>query len=181
MSKEPAARYRMADQLGHILESLRERGGAQTVSGISASTRPPQPNAPTLPNMPAAPTYPAPQQYGGQTYNNPGTPPPQAPYAGVDPLPTQRVDLAPNAPGMPVQRPLYPQQQAGYTPNTPYYPPQGQPPVGSSQQYSQPYVPPRAAAPASGLDMVTIALAILAFFAVACLIPLYIAVFQARA
>jgi hypothetical protein len=35
-------------------------------------------------------------------------------------------------------------------------------------------------APTSAFDAVTIALAVLAFFAVLCLIPLYIAVFQAR-
>ncbi len=181
MSKEPAARYRMADQLGHILESLRERSNSQTVNNMPAAPRASQPNAPTLPNMPAAPMYPAPQQQYVQPSTNyvpQGTPPPQTPYAGVDPMPTQRVNLAPNAPGMPVQRPMYPQQQAGYPPTAPYYPPQ--PPQGSSQQYSQPYIPARAGT-SSSLDMVTAALAILAFFAVACLIPLYIAVFQARA
>jgi hypothetical protein len=43
--------------------------------------------------------------------------------------------------------------------------------------YSQPHEPVESS---GGLDVVTIMLAILAFFAVACLIPLYIAVFQAR-
>jgi hypothetical protein len=40
-------------------------------------------------------------------------------------------------------------------------------------RYTEPQAP-------LGLDWITIALAVIAFFAVACLIPLYIAVFQAR-
>ncbi len=178
MSKEPTQRYRMADQLGHILTGLQERGSAQTITNLPAA-RPP--SMPTVPNQPPVmpttqPQYPPPSGY---------TPRPQQPLVGVDPMPTtQRVDLAPHAPGttMPNQRPMgYPPQQPGYPPQqqTPYYNP-NVPPPGSSQQYSRPYVPPRASTMGGSLDFVTIALAILAFFAVACLIPLYIAVLQAR-
>ncbi|MDX2160538.1 MAG: protein kinase [bacterium] len=180
MSKEGEQRYRMADQLGHILSSLRERGSAQTVTNMPAARPPMPPNiAPTVPNQPVVPLPPTAPQYIPQ-----GTPPPRMP----DPQPTQRVDLAPNAPGvtMPGQRPMgYPQQQ-GYPQNAPYYNPapntlpQSTPPPGSSQPYySQPYQPPRTETVRS-LDMVTIALAILAFLSVACLIPLYIAVINAR-
>ncbi|MFN8530773.1 MAG: protein kinase [Anaerolineae bacterium] len=180
MSKEPAQRYRMADQLGHILMSLRERGSAQTLGNIPV-VRPSQtpPSAPTVQNQPVVPLPPTQPQY-----------PPQQGYAGqgmpprMPDLPnTQRVDLAPVAPGttMPGQRPMgYPQQQ-GYPPSTqagPYYNPT-QPPPGSSQPYySQPYQPKRRSQATGSLDTVTIALAFLAFMAVACLIPLYIAVDQ---
>jgi hypothetical protein len=60
----------------------------------------------------------------------------------------------------------------------PYQVPQSTGSTGA--YYSQPLYDSRRQAPASSLDIVTIALAVLAFFAVACLIPLYIAVFQAR-
>lgn len=185
MSKEPASRYRMADQLGHILQSLKERGSQQTMT--SAPRVPPPSSAPTVANIPAvpAPTYPA-----------------QPSYQGVDPMPTtQRVDLAPVAPGNNAMRPpgvpqpmqpapmqggQNPQQFQQVAPMPGNYPP----PSFNTQGYtpstpSQPlYTPPpyvRNRTETSGsLDIVTIALAILAFFAVACLIPLYIAVFQAR-
>ena len=177
MSKEPAARYRMADQLGHILASYRDRGREDTI----AQQRPAAPTivpsvAPTLPNvspapstqLPPPPPTPAWQQ---QTWQQGSRPPiPQ----GVEPLgnPTQRYDLAPNAPNTAYQqgRPQQPspfgaQQHSGNT----------------SQVYATPYPqrPVRQDVP-SPLDIITILLAILAFFSVACLIPLYIAVFQAR-
>jgi hypothetical protein len=89
---------------------------------------------------------------------------------GVEPQPTQRYDLAPNAPGYRAQgqqpSPFAAQQHSA---------------SGSSSQLFTPYPqrPARQEIP-SPLDIVTIMLAILAFFSVACLIPLYIAVFQAR-
>ena len=55
-------------------------------------------------------------------------------------------------------------------------------PIGStSQVYTPTYGQrPTRSESKSPLDIITILLAILAFFSVACLIPLYIAVFQAR-
>ena len=88
MSKEPAARYRMADQLGHILGSYRDRRDAPIIS------MPPQApvQAQSAPWQPVSPPAPSPQQ----------PPLPQ----GVEPLPTQRYDLAPNAPqSCPLQPP----------------------------------------------------------------------------
>jgi serine/threonine-protein kinase len=177
MSKEPSARYRMADQLGHILISYRDRGkehaqAAQSVAPppVSPATqqRPPvvppaQSSSPVTPPPPQAQIWP-PAPQGAQS----------APYSGS--MPTERYGLAPLAPGQPVyeqQRPAapapyaapFPPQQSGNTSG--YYPP--------SQQYEPVDEPAQ-----QSVDMVTIALAILAFFAVACLIPLYIAVFQAR-
>jgi serine/threonine-protein kinase len=154
MSKEAANRYRMADQLGHILSSLRERGRDVTAPNASV---PPRPSAPTVPNMPVVtpqPQYPAP-------------PPMQRPLSEASP--TQRYDLAPNAPPVFNNRPqgatVYPQQPGS---------------SGNTSQYYTASPIPEYRQPPSTLDVVTIALALLAFFAVACLIPLYIAVFQAR-
>ncbi|HVU12660.1 MAG TPA: protein kinase [Phototrophicaceae bacterium] len=173
MSKEPASRYRMADQLGHILGSYRERGREDTISQQRATPPPMQPTLPNAANQPSTLPPPPPtwqQQTWQQGTAQPRTPLPQ----GVEPLPpqTQRYDLAPNAPGtFQAGRPQQPspfaaQQHSGNT----------------SQIYTPAYQqrpPARQEAP-SPLDVVTIMLAILAFFSVGCLIPLYIAVFQAR-
>lgn len=160
MSKEPAARYRMADQLGHILISYRDR--KDSAPGISMP--PPAPaQSQSVPWQPVSP----PVQ-------------PQSLPHGVDPLPTQRYDLAPNAPqSVPYNRPAHqdPAVQQPYQ-SSPFNPPQSSGNTGA--YYSQPlYERSRQEVPPT-LDLVTIALAVLAFFAVACLIPLYIAVFQAR-
>ena len=158
MSKEPAARYRMADQLGHILISIRDR---KEVAPTMSNIQPPAPVAPS----------------GWQ----PATPQPTAqplPH-GVEPLPTQRYDLAPNAPqSVPYNRPAVPQASVPQPyQNSPFNSAQSTGNTGA--YYSQPLQERRHDVP-STLDLVTIALAVLAFFAVACLIPLYIAVFQAR-
>lgn len=177
MSKEPSQRYRMADQLGNILISYRDKGGESIAASVSIPPRAPNP-------IPAPPVTPPPTA-------QPATYPPPAPLPNpaavipppVDPIPTQRYDLAPNAPRPPAYDP-----RSGASVQSPYTPPPGStgripaPPTASgnsSLYYSQPYDRHRAEAP-STLDAVTIALAVLAFFAVACLIPLYIAVFQAR-
>ncbi len=146
MSKDPAQRYRMADQLGNVLKSYQERE-----RGVHISTPPPMPSA-TIPQMPQQPAY---QQ--------------QRP---LDPIPTQRVDLAPSPP-----------QFGGYAPPVANpYPVQNSAPVSqpyNSQSYSAPYMPNEGRR-RSSLDVPTMVLALLAFMSVACLIPLYIAVFQAR-
>jgi hypothetical protein len=97
----------------------------------------------------------------------------------VEPLPTQRYDLAPNAPQqVPYNRPPgYQEAQQPYQ-SQPYYPQQMTGNTGA--YYSQPLQDRTQREAPPTLDLVTIALAVLAFFAVACLIPLYIAVFQAR-
>jgi eukaryotic-like serine/threonine-protein kinase len=202
MSKEAAARYRMADQLGRILETYRDRGRQYTVPNqpvVGAPSLPPPPAAPTVQNLPpvpqSAPYTPSPMQNAGYA---PAAPlPTPLPY-GVEPLPTQRVDLAPNAPRspaydrqppppppapqMPMQPPVMQNPQASYPQAAalPPYEPQLQSDRMRSGQ-SGPYYPPveRDGSLPPTLDLVTIALAILAFFAVACLLPLYIAVYQA--
>lgn len=177
MSKEPMQRYSMAGQLESVLETYQSQSRPRPplTSGSTRGTVLPSPaptmTAPTLPT-PAPPMSPTvPSAIPPMTYPSPAQaqyPPRQFSSAG-EPLPTQRVDLAPNAPG-------------GYTPYPPANPsPYGMNPSGGTSQYypsqSQP-IDPRDLP--SAFDAITIALAALAFFAVACLIPLYVAVFQAR-
>ncbi len=181
MSKEPSARFRMADQLGHVLESYRARGREQTISHPPVSSPPPQQSRPTTPppqqSRPAAPPPPhLPFSQVGPAY--PQTPRPNTPEAA----PTQRYSAAPEAPNsVPPARPSSipsPFERPAQTP--PPQEPTAQHDLGITgrQYYSQPLN--RQEDISSGLDIVTIILAGLAFFAVACLIPLYIAVLQAR-
>lgn len=163
MSKEPSARYRMADQLGHILKSYWESSQQHTAFNphVSRPVTPP----PSLPGehssqgMPTGgapvpgPSVPSPL---GRSYNAPTTPaaqnlpaPPATPWPMASDTGSQRL-----AQSAPVQQP-----------------------TDSSQYYTRP--PVERGDFSSGLDVVTILLAIVAFFAVACLIPLWIAVFQA--
>ncbi len=157
MSKDPAQRYRMADQLGNVLRAYLERGypaGTGMPAPVQAA---PGVQAPpvTYPAPPAAPAWPTPAPPPGPLYQSQSAPPA-----------TQRVDLAPGALG-----------SAGYS--VPVQRPAMNPPP-TAQGYSSRYVPVR---PEEGreptLDVPTIVLAVLAFMAVACLIPLYLAVFQA--
>jgi eukaryotic-like serine/threonine-protein kinase len=185
MSKEPAMRYRMADQLGNILSSYRDRRRQELASG-SAPARPVVP--PTQPNQPVIPP-PQPQQpaqiWPPQQQQVPIPPAPQIPVAPPIPynrpndMQTRNYGLAPEAP----QVPNYSRSAGtGYIPPQPYT-------AGNSPSErlsrtggvynSRPYEP-EVEPPASTFDPVTIALALLAFVSVACLIPLYIAVFQAH-
>lgn len=193
MSKEKTARYRMADQLGRILESYRDRGRQYTAPNMPVANTP-RPAAPTTPNTPPVNVYPQqsslpvmpaqPQPSGVTQPRMPATP--QSLPQGVEPLPTQRMDLAPNAPQVPMypaRAPAQPQmqgvpQQQPFPFDPPMLDSQRLRSGNSSQLYPPPYEQPQDIP--QTLDLVTIALAILAFFAVACLIPLYIAVFQAR-
>ena len=214
MAKEPASRYRMADQLGHVLISYRDRGREHTSSnrsvapgvslppqpqqqeplvpgasgrmpppppGVSRGTQPPQyptqysagqapPQQPIQPmQSQAAPSIPSWQQPGATpTARNVPPPPPGA---------TQRNSIAPDAPqGIDYGRPAAPGNRATVSSPFPQTPPQ----EGSGlYRPVSPYADEEEEVP-GGMDIVTIALAVLAFFAVACLIPLYIAVFTAR-
>ncbi|MCK6577682.1 MAG: protein kinase [Anaerolineae bacterium] len=196
MSKEPEQRYRMADQLKSILEGLIERGGAEQLS--SSLSAPPGNTSPTIassgkgsgnerqatPPPVSQPGIPLPpystKASGWQGAQMPPPPSGSTPLPrGVEPLPpTQRVDLAPSAPAQPfaAQRPAF--GGATHQPTA-----GGQPFSGNTSQLYPPAAnahvqPPQRVPPA--LDVVTILLAMVAFMAVACLIPLYILVFQAR-
>jgi eukaryotic-like serine/threonine-protein kinase len=186
MSKEPAARYRTADQLGHVLESYRDRGREQTMN-ISHAFRPVQPPPPPQ-DQRSHPQQPQQSYSQGQSalpFSQPGQPAPQPlPFTQGQPAaPTQRYDVAPNAPpANPYNRP----QQSPFDQAGQQFPPQNTAPQawsGGVSQQNQPFqsrpldrydeAPP-------ALDVVTIALAVLAFFAVLCLIPLWIQVYIAR-
>jgi eukaryotic-like serine/threonine-protein kinase len=183
MSKEPDQRYRMADQLGHILTSYRDRGRQETMAAPVSNVPPPPP--PTQPRAPqqyvpppnSLPTMPASQRPANQA----GLTQPSVPPADQ----TMRYSPAPHAPGQPPynQQNAYPQQnyqQGGqplYTPQN--YQTTPMPPNSDSGYYTpslrgeQEELPPL-------FDGVTLALAALAALAVMCLIPLWIAVLAAR-
>lgn len=161
MSKEPSARYRMADQLGHILKSYRDSSQQHTAFNphISRPVTPP----PSLPGEPSPSRAAAVQPPAGHIPSPLGqsqaartTPapenlpvPPATPWPTVSDTGSQRLSQS-----APVQQP-----------------------TDSRQYYTRPPVEHEGVT--GGLDVVTILLAIVAFFAVACLIPLWIAVFQA--
>lgn len=216
MSKEPAMRYRTADQLGHVLESYRDRGrdltspnapayrppAPQPPPQFSQQAAPPQqyapppvqPQYPPQSSMPSAPLpfssnqpanpMPLPFTQGQQPSNaqSPFQQPPPLPFTQGQPAtnePTQRYSLAPEAP----QTPSYgrSQQQQPVAPSGAQQYPQPTPPQWGTPGNSQPlyqYDHDQGVPPA--LDAVTIALAVLAFFAVLCLIPLWIQVYLAR-
>lgn len=185
MSKEPAARYRMADQLGHILRSYRERSRALT------STNPPveQPK-PVEPSVPPPPPPPPLSQSRPFVTQQPVSRPPTVPQT-INPI-------WPTNPQPPVSLPEQstPTQQYGLAPQA--YEPSLRPsatvpptranssatsiPWEVSRGHSSPYMPSTYREPdtqQSGLDFVTISLAILALIAVFGLIPLFIIVFRA--
>jgi eukaryotic-like serine/threonine-protein kinase len=153
MSKEPTDRYQMADQLGQILISYRDRER----QARPISTEPPPRQSIPPPAQPAQRTPPPPTAIPGQSQVAP---------------PTQRYNAAPNAPRFPQSdsRPFasIPASNLDSRPLTNRFP------------YNQNLTSPRERTPPPLLDGVTIALAVLAFMSVACLIPLYIAVFLAR-
>lgn len=185
MSKNPSDRYGMADQLGRVLETYRDKGRNVTAPHPAHRSTPPPPPR-TIPSsaqvQPPSP-YPSPPPAAPQTQ----------PRGYADP--TQRYSVAPDAP----QSPNYGGQQGKQIhPLTEQHsiipPPPRSMATGEPQYQTGPYpsTPPQTGPYRTGpyspdeelpssLDVVTIALAALAFLAVACLIPLYIAVFQARA
>ncbi len=192
MSKEPSARYRTADQLGHVLESYRDRGKEQTFPGAPAFQPAPPPVQPAQqPPLPySQPQHPPLQPLPYSQPQQPVQPPPlpfSQPQAPVN-LPhdpaaqTERYSVAPNAPqSQPYNRPAV--QSPFESPSTPQQPfpsqsGQSQPWTGGSSQPLYPRRQEEDIPPA--LDVVTIALAVLAFFAVLCLIPLWIQVYLAR-
>ena len=121
----------------------------------------------------------------GQQPSNAQSPfqqPPPLPFTQGQPAtnePTQRYSLAPEAP----QTPSYgrPQQQQPVAQSGAQQYPQPTPPQWGTPGNSQPlYQYDRDQGVPPALDAVTIALAVLAFFAVLCLIPLWIQVYLAR-
>lgn len=152
------------------------------------SSRPVEPRQQTAPPPPPAPSAgnrtppPMPAPVNPQSRQQPPiqqTPPP----AGSDVM-TQRVNAAPDSYQYP-QQPLRPQGPRMSQPASPLVAPPQPPAVEQPANYynSRPLQPQRPEAlevPRGLFDPVTLALAALALIAVVCLIPLYIAVFQAR-
>jgi serine/threonine-protein kinase len=179
MSKEPTLRYRMADQLGHILRTYRDRSHAPT----SSSNMPVDLPESVPPSIPAPPMRQAPPPLAPQqTFSRPPripqpstlprmpevTPPPTQPQYTP---PTEQYGLAPQAVD-------YGMRQANSVRRTESAAP-WESPRGDTGAYLPPPTFQNAEPPPSSLDFVTIALAILALIAVFGLIPLFIIVFRA--
>jgi serine/threonine-protein kinase len=205
MAKEPAERFRDADQFSARIKQYREQANGATinnaksvippappVAGAAAPEVPPappvMPRQPTPPPANAAPVPTRPPGVGATPYI------PPVPPASSEP--TMKFSAAPAAPN-----PYNPRQQAPAPgmgpvadPRSPMYPSggpapqQGYPvpparPFGPDSgqyfppQYSQPMRPMEAG---EGRDYVTIALAILAVIAILGLIPVWVIALSAR-
>ncbi len=159
MNKRPHDRYKHADQLGHILQEIRERSRQASRPSASGRMAPPvaanQRSRVPVPSIPSpAPARPAPA---------PRAPMPIAPRRPAAPLPTARAAI-PQAAASPPTNPgaSNPLLNADGTIN-----------VEASGGYTGPFVPKRQSK-ADGADIVTIILVILAFLAVVGLAPLYL-------
>ena len=159
MSKRPNDRYKHADQLGHILQQVRDRSrhsSQQTASGRMApptvvggrGARAPAPARP----QPQAPAYAAPAR--------------RAPLPVDSRRGTEAASRA--APVMPPADP-----QTIPAPANPLLNPDGTINPEATGGYTGPFLP-RRQAKGQGADIVTIILVILAFLAVAGLVPLYL-------
>ena len=152
MSKRPNDRYKHADQLGHILQQIRERRRA--APGASPAERMMPPTAVrqqgTSPRLQAAPTR-------SPKIAPPPVPVRREPAAGSQPAVRSATGEAPAIPGPP----------------NPLFNPDGTINVEATGGYSGPFLPQRQAK-REGADVVTIILVILAFIAVAGLAPLYL-------
>ncbi|MBZ0293666.1 MAG: protein kinase [Anaerolineae bacterium] len=194
MSKEPSMRYRLADQLGQVLKSYRDRSQQHTAVGFSTSNPPSMSHSAPLPPPPPSASRPLPNPSQSPSASRPLASPQRPAFGGSSrnapasqessersrPFITQR--HASTGPSQTVQhaqgnstRQAEPQFRAIDSPLQP-----GQQYEESHRLRSRPLESTEYRASAvSSLDMVTIGLALVAFFAVACLIPLYIAVLQA--
>lgn len=160
MSKRPNNRYKHADQLGHILQEIRERG-RNSAQRTAAGRMAPRTVAGGQPAVSAPPAIP-PQAPG---YAAPAARAP-IPIAPRRPAPSDaRVSAAsPQIPAPPA---------TGSGPSGPLLYPDGTINVDATGGYTGPFVPKRQAK-REGADIVTIVLVILAFLAVAGLVPLYL-------
>jgi serine/threonine protein kinase len=172
MAKDASQRYRMADQLGHILTSYKDRSNTRTENSEPApQVIPPVERPPSIPEPPRRPEV-LPESnppVSSQKLNDRQRTPEQA-------APTMRFGPAPVAP-QPQQyhpRPNIQDSQALVRSNA-------APWEARQEHSSQLYMPPDSyeVPSSSRLDFVTVALAILALIAVFGLIPLYIIVWRA--
>ena len=166
LSKEPASRYRTADQLGRILVSYRRQGQVTTDQVPEVAQDEPRPEtAATVPPGQSTPVQAA------LPSNGPYSRPVSGLSGPTSRVPDPRAEVATNL----------------YT-RPPYSSPATVPSVPAVAPY--PVLPPRppdpmiqsryrASEPPQQLDLVTLVLAFIAFIAVVLLIPLWIAVYQA--
>ncbi len=160
MSKRPNDRYKHADQLGHILQEIRERSRRAAQPTASARMAPP--------------TAVGSQALRRSTASNPTKAPAYASPPARAPIPIAPSRSAPlisrGSPAIPAT-PANPPAPPG-SPN-PLLNPDGTINVEATGGYTGPFVPKRQAK-GEGADIVTIILVILAFLAVAGLAPLYL-------
>ncbi|PJF41648.1 MAG: serine/threonine protein kinase [Chloroflexi bacterium] len=166
MSKEPSARYRMADQLGRILEDIQKRGQQNTID-VVPPVQPPAPQPPQPVNTQPPPVV------------RPAPPAPIQPQGQQRVAPTSRINLAPEAPnpigGTP--RPPTIPQPPNNRPQPIHIPPA--PGVSEPIGYTGRFNPQSRMTDeelSQGFDVVTFLLAGIAFVAVSGLIVLWIIV-----
>lgn len=159
MNKRPNDRYNHADQLGHILQQIRERRRSapqQTAAGRMAPPTVVGQQAASVHSQPAPHRRPVP--------------------APSPPIPMRRASVAASgsSPGVMGQRPVDPSGAAPDIPGppNPLFNRDGSINVDATGGYSGPFLPKRQAK-REGADVVTILLIVLAFLAVAGLAPLY--------
>ncbi len=161
LSKEPASRYRTADQLGRILISYRRQGQVTTDQVPEVTQNEPQPDtAATVP--PTEGPIHLKSDYGMQ---------PVAPAANGVRAPDPRAEAPTNLYTQPPYRGPATTPGMAPVPSQNYYPPR--PPESMIQSRYRANEPPQQ------LDLVTLVLAFIAFIAVVLLIPLWIAIYQA--
>jgi len=196
MSKEASGRYREADQLGNVLQSFKNRSRDRTainpqVPSSEASHKPhiPQPPHPHTPRNrpPGIGIPPTSSESVDVTAKYSAAPNAPQPYDPRRPYPSEAQE--PPAHSNPIKSQPQPFEQR-YTPPPPQPVPHPQPPqIQSSYQSGigdSDYFRAQASQPLqvndgdNGIDYVTIILAILAFIAVAGLVPLWIVVFVSR-
>lgn len=165
MSKRPNDRYKHADQLGHILQQVRERrrsSAQQTAPGRMAP--------PTVTGQQPAPQSPRPVPHSAPNYSAPAPPVPHAPrraaFSAPQPQPSAGSGAIPAGAFAGSTR-------SAPNPPSPLFNPDGTINVDVTGGYSGPF-PPQRQAKGDGADIVTIMLVILAFLAVAGLVPLYL-------
>ena len=191
MSKEPYQRYATADQLGNVLDQFKAAQAAapQRAAGVdsqatfaSPTIKPAQPQQPSQPQaVPGQPSQPM-QQGGISRSPEPSVPRPPgsvdvtaryspAPYAPQPYNPRQA-----QAPTIQTPQPQFSSNPASVNPPNYRAPFGGGAQSGSGSPFEDPYNSAANISYADGVDYVTVALAILAFIAIAGLVPLYLAV-----
>ena len=157
LAKEPARRYRTADQLGRVLENF----GLREVKPRSQSVKPTSPPVSKPISQPIQSYVPSPE--------------PKPVYP-----PSQPVERTP-PPAAPPQQQYTPPPTQNYTPRAAQSQPYQQSQQQSAQQYSQSYTPPPRPAPVEreplNIDWASVGLGLLALLMAGGLIPFWMWVY----